>query len=93
MIWFFWLLLYMQGAADLVEYFIDQCNQKLTEQLRSIDLESMTLRDKLKTALSLRLKLYIPFISTWPQVNIPYRALRFLFTLVSFILGAHLLYF
>jgi len=58
-----------QGPVELVEHFIAKCNSKMLEELRTLDLEHMSLKEKIRTAFHIRLKQYAPFIATWPQVH------------------------
>ncbi|KAM7396313.1 hypothetical protein PAMP_019362 [Pampus punctatissimus] len=85
------------GAGDLVLHFIAHCNSQLTdilaEQHKQIQLgqaETKKTADFLRDAVETRLRMYIPYIETWPQAmsmlllphNIP-DSLKHLSTLVD----------
>ncbi|XP_067359136.1 ubiquinone biosynthesis protein COQ9, mitochondrial isoform X2 [Channa argus] len=66
--------MYYNGAGDLVLHFIAQCNSQLTEilaeQHKQVQLgqaEPKKTADFLRDAIETRLKMYIPYIETWPQ--------------------------
>jgi len=59
--------LFARGPVELVEYFIDLCKETMITQLKSVDLETMSLRDRIKTALKIRLQMQAPYVSRWPQ--------------------------
>jgi ubiquinone biosynthesis protein COQ9 len=52
-----------------VEHFITKCNTKMLEDLSTLDMEHMTLKEKIRSAIHARLKQYAPHIPTWPQVR------------------------
>ena len=58
-----------RGDVELVEYFLDKCNGKLTEDLKSMEaqLKEMRIRDKIRTAVKIRLEMVQPYINVWPQ--------------------------
>lgn len=85
------------GAGDLVLHFIAHCNSQLTEilseQHNQVQLGQAELKktsDFLRDAVETRLRMYIPYIETWPQAmsllllphNIP-ESLKHLSTLVD----------
>ncbi|CAF98943.1 unnamed protein product, partial [Tetraodon nigroviridis] len=66
--------MFSNGAGDLVLHFITQCNSKLTEilaeQHKQIQLgqtEPKKTADFLRDAVETRLRMYIPYIDSWPQ--------------------------
>ncbi|XP_035497188.1 ubiquinone biosynthesis protein COQ9, mitochondrial isoform X2 [Scophthalmus maximus] len=89
--------MFYNGAGDLVLHFIAQCNSQLTEilaeQHKHVQLgqaEPKKTADFLRDAVETRLRMYIPYIETWPQAmsilllphNIP-DSLKHLSTLVD----------
>ncbi|KAM9854193.1 ubiquinone biosynthesis protein COQ9, mitochondrial [Aulostomus maculatus] len=89
--------MFYNGAGDLVLHFISHCNSQLTEilseQHKHIQLgqaEPKETADFLRDAVETRLRMYIPYIETWPQAmsilllphNIP-DSLKHLSTLVD----------
>ncbi|XP_036962531.1 ubiquinone biosynthesis protein COQ9, mitochondrial [Acanthopagrus latus] len=89
--------MFYKGAGDLVLHFITQCNSQLTEilaeQHKQVQLgqaEKKKTDDFLRDAVEIRLRMYIPYIETWPQAmsilllphNIP-DSLKHLSTLVD----------
>jgi rpsU-divergently transcribed protein len=55
------------GPIDLIYYTMDNWNEKLRKDLDSIKTEShLSLEEKLKKALKLRLSYEIPHVATWP---------------------------
>ncbi|XP_040894137.1 ubiquinone biosynthesis protein COQ9, mitochondrial [Toxotes jaculatrix] len=89
--------MFYNGAGDLVLHFIAQCNSQLTEimaeQHKQVQLgqaEPKKTADFLRDAVETRLRMYIPYIETWPQAmsilllphNIP-DSLKHLSTLVD----------
>ncbi|KAM7414060.1 hypothetical protein PAMA_019059 [Pampus argenteus] len=89
--------MFYNGAGDLVLHFIAHCNSQLTdilaEQHKQIQLgqgETKKTADFLRDAVETRLRMYIPYIETWPQAmsmlllphNIP-DSLKHLSTLVD----------
>ncbi|XP_042267858.1 ubiquinone biosynthesis protein COQ9, mitochondrial isoform X2 [Thunnus albacares] len=89
--------MFYNGGGDLVLHFIAQCNSQLTdilaEQHKEIQLgqaEAKKTADFLRDAIETRLRMYIPYIETWPQAmsllllphNIP-DSLKHLSTLVD----------
>jgi ubiquinone biosynthesis protein COQ9 len=63
----------LQGPVELVEHFIAKCNARMLEELSALDMEHMTLKEKIRAAIHARLRQYAPHIATWPQVcaNLP----------------------
>ncbi|KAG7523347.1 ubiquinone biosynthesis protein COQ9, mitochondrial [Solea senegalensis] len=66
--------MFNNGAGDLVLHFIAQCNLQLTEilaeQHKQVQLgqaEPKHTSDLLRDAVETRLRMYIPYIQTWPQ--------------------------
>ncbi|CAK0746843.1 hypothetical protein CVIRNUC_001722 [Coccomyxa viridis] len=57
------------GAAGLVEYFVNNCNQRLVDHLedRADELGSMRTPQRVRLALQARLEMLIPVMDTWPQ--------------------------
>ncbi|XP_027147675.1 ubiquinone biosynthesis protein COQ9, mitochondrial isoform X1 [Larimichthys crocea] len=89
--------MFNNGAGDLVLHFITQCNSQLTEilaeQHKQVQLgqaEPKATADFLRDAVETRLRMYIPYIESWPQAmsilllphNIP-DSLKHLSTLVD----------
>nr|XP_046250084.1 ubiquinone biosynthesis protein COQ9, mitochondrial [Scatophagus argus] len=89
--------MFNNGAGDLVLHFITQCNSQLTEILAEQDkqvqlgqAEPKKTADFLRDAVETRLRMYIPYIESWPQAmsilllphNIP-DSLKHLSTLVD----------
>ncbi|KAM9352672.1 ubiquinone biosynthesis protein COQ9, mitochondrial [Symphorus nematophorus] len=89
--------MFNNGAGDLVLHFIAQCNSQLTEilaeQHKQVQLgqaEPKETADFLRDAVETRLRMYIPYIESWPQAmsilllphNIP-DSLKHLSTLVD----------
>ncbi|XP_029289922.1 ubiquinone biosynthesis protein COQ9, mitochondrial [Cottoperca gobio] len=89
--------MFYNGAGDLVLHFIAQCNSQLTdvlaEQHNQVQLgqaDPKKTADFLRDAVETRLRMYIPYIETWPQAmsilllphNIP-DSLKHLSTLVD----------
>jgi len=59
--------LFPGGGFDLVIYFEHKCNQQMSLKLQVLDLKSMTVREKVRKAIHIRLSLLAPYISSWPQ--------------------------
>lgn len=66
--------MFLNGAGDLVLHFIAQCNSQLAETLseqhKHVQLgqeEPKPTADFLRDAVETRLRMYIPYIDTWPQ--------------------------
>ncbi|XP_047238523.1 ubiquinone biosynthesis protein COQ9, mitochondrial [Girardinichthys multiradiatus] len=66
--------MFYNGAGDMVLHFISQCNSKLTEilaeqhnQVQLGQAEPKKTADFLRDAVETRLRMYIPYIETWPQ--------------------------
>nr|XP_015820816.2 ubiquinone biosynthesis protein COQ9, mitochondrial isoform X4 [Nothobranchius furzeri] len=66
--------MFSNGAGDLVLHFIAQCNSKLTEvlaeqhnQVQQGHAEPKKTAEFLRDAIETRLRMYIPYIETWPQ--------------------------
>lgn len=66
--------MFTNGAGDLVLHFIAQCNSQLTDTLaeehKQIQLgqsERKKTADFLRDAVETRLRMYIPYIESWPQ--------------------------
>ncbi|XP_059191404.1 ubiquinone biosynthesis protein COQ9, mitochondrial [Centropristis striata] len=89
--------MFNNGAGDLVLHFITQCNSQLTEilaeqhnQVQLGQAEPKKTADFIRDAVETRLRMYIPYIDTWPQAmsilllphNIP-DSLKHLSTLVD----------
>ncbi|XP_033988561.1 ubiquinone biosynthesis protein COQ9, mitochondrial [Trematomus bernacchii] len=89
--------MFYNGAGDLVLHFVSQCNSQLTdilaEQHNQVQLgqaEPKKTAEFLRDAVETRLRMYIPYIETWPQAmsilllphNIP-DSLKHLSTLVD----------
>ncbi|KAK9909165.1 hypothetical protein WJX75_008087 [Coccomyxa subellipsoidea] len=57
------------GAAGLIEYFVDDCNQRLEAGLdsRQEELAGMRVPERVRMAVRMRLEMLIPYIDTWPQ--------------------------
>lgn len=65
-------LLERRGEGDLVDHFTKKCNDRLMEELasRSEEFAGMPVREKIRTAVKLRLAMVQPYIDSWPQVRI-----------------------
>ncbi|KAM6937043.1 ubiquinone biosynthesis protein COQ9, mitochondrial isoform 1-T1 [Xenentodon cancila] len=89
--------MFYNGAGDLVLHFITKCNSELTEilaeqhnQVQLGQAEPKKTAEFLRDAVETRLRMYIPYIDTWPQAmsilllphNIP-DSLKHLSTLVD----------
>ncbi|KAM4618998.1 ubiquinone biosynthesis protein COQ9, mitochondrial isoform 2-T2 [Polymixia lowei] len=66
--------MFNNGAGDLVLHFIAQCNSQLTEilaeqhnQVQLGQAEPKKTAESLRDAVETRLRMYIPYIETWPQ--------------------------
>ncbi|XP_008295028.1 ubiquinone biosynthesis protein COQ9, mitochondrial [Stegastes partitus] len=66
--------MFYNGAGDLVLHFIAQCNSQLTEilaeqhnQIQLGQAEQKKTADFLREAVETRLRMYIPYMETWPQ--------------------------
>lgn len=59
--------LFRRGPVELVEHFIAKCNARMLEELSALDMEHMTLKEKIRAAIHARLRQYAPHIATWPQ--------------------------
>uniref|UniRef100_A0A1A8EW05 Ubiquinone biosynthesis protein n=1 Tax=Nothobranchius korthausae TaxID=1143690 RepID=A0A1A8EW05_9TELE len=66
--------MFSNGAGDLVLHFITQCNSKLTDvlaeqhnQVQQGHAEPKKTAEFLRDAIETRLRMYIPYIETWPQ--------------------------
>ncbi|XP_054899421.1 ubiquinone biosynthesis protein COQ9, mitochondrial isoform X1 [Poeciliopsis prolifica] len=66
--------MFTNGAGDLVLHFISQCNSKLTEilaeqhnQVQLGQAEPKKTADFLRDAVETRLRMYIPYMESWPQ--------------------------
>jgi ubiquinone biosynthesis protein COQ9 len=59
--------LFIRGPYDLVDYFMRVANHNSLTKLSKLPLNEMTLKEKLETALRLRLEEIIPYASNWPQ--------------------------
>ncbi|XP_037538594.1 ubiquinone biosynthesis protein COQ9, mitochondrial isoform X2 [Nematolebias whitei] len=66
--------MFSNGMGDLVLHFIAQCNANLTEilaeqhnQVQQGQVEPKQTAEFLKDAIETRLRMYIPYIETWPQ--------------------------
>nr|XP_024366742.1 ubiquinone biosynthesis protein COQ9-A, mitochondrial-like isoform X2 [Physcomitrium patens] len=55
--------------AALVEFFMDECNRHLEDEVeaREKELSSMLLAERIAQLVRLRLQMQIPFLSKWPQ--------------------------
>ncbi|XP_020574320.1 ubiquinone biosynthesis protein COQ9, mitochondrial [Phalaenopsis equestris] len=54
--------------AALVEFFMDDCLQKLIDRIDSgVDLNDLILSDRLVKLIRIRLEMQVPYISKWPQ--------------------------
>ncbi|KAL4004115.1 nuclease HARBI1 [Sarotherodon galilaeus] len=66
--------MFEKGSGDLVLHFIAQCNAQLTEilaeqhnQVQLGQAEPKKTADFIRDAVETRLRMYIPYIETWPQ--------------------------
>lgn len=61
--------MFPRGAIELVDYFMDKCNDELREKLIASTelLQTMSVTDRLKFGVRARLELIAPVLSTWPQ--------------------------
>ncbi|UPQ97307.1 ubiquinone biosynthesis protein [Chloropicon primus] len=55
--------------VDLIEYFLEDCRAKMNEELeeRKEELGGMKIREKIATAVRIRLKLVAPYANVWPR--------------------------
>ncbi|KAK9808338.1 hypothetical protein WJX73_003692 [Symbiochloris irregularis] len=58
-----------RGAGDLVEHFVQQCNDQFSVQIeeRRGEFENLRLRERIALLVRWRLELTAPFIDSWPQ--------------------------
>eukprot|EP00963_Diacronema_lutheri_P013021 scaffold2195_cov333-Pavlova_lutheri.AAC.6 len=58
-----------RGDVELIEYFLDKCNRQLVQDLNAMEeeLKEMRIRDKIKTAVKIRLEMLQPYVNVWPQ--------------------------
>lgn len=58
-----------RGAADLVDFFMDDCNEQLRARLAASadQLQAMAVADRVKFGVRARLELLEPVLATWPQ--------------------------
>uniref|UniRef100_H3GBW5 Ubiquinone biosynthesis protein n=1 Tax=Phytophthora ramorum TaxID=164328 RepID=H3GBW5_PHYRM len=61
--------MFPRGAVELVEYFMDSCHDKLRETLivNTEKLQAMTVAERLKFGVRMRLEMLEPVLATWPQ--------------------------
>jgi ubiquinone biosynthesis protein COQ9 len=52
-----------------LQYFIDQCNNKLAKEVEEegTAFSELSTKDKLVQAIRLRLEMQAPYVTTWPQ--------------------------
>jgi len=66
--------MFKRQGADLVLYFLDECNNSLAEQLSELqynkDGDKYKLYEFIEAAMQLRLKMNIPYIDSWHQAMI-----------------------
>lgn len=74
------------GAAEMVEYFSDWSDRRMLEELEALDLASLRVTERVRTAAQIRLRL------TEPHREAVRRALAFLTLPQNALLGARLLY-
>mmetsp|Transcript_1874 Transcript_1874/g.6330 ORF Transcript_1874/g.6330 Transcript_1874/m.6330 type:complete len:288 (-) Transcript_1874:29-892(-) len=55
--------------AELIEHFLEDCRSKMNQELeeRSEEIASMKIREKIATAVRVRLKLMAPHVEAWPR--------------------------
>ncbi|KAI8907465.1 COQ9-domain-containing protein [Powellomyces hirtus] len=59
--------LFPGGGVDLIDYFLKKSKLKMRREMEHLDLDSMRITAKIRTACIMRLKLTAPYISTWPD--------------------------
>jgi len=59
--------MFPDGAIDLVEYFIQNCNKEMSKKILPQDMESMTMKDRIKLVIRTRLEMVAPFKNNWFQ--------------------------
>ncbi|KAI8816795.1 COQ9-domain-containing protein [Fimicolochytrium jonesii] len=59
--------LFPGGGADLIDYFLRKSKNEMRAELEGMDLSSMRIPVKIRTACVKRLQLTAPFISKWPD--------------------------
>ena len=55
--------------AELIEHFLEEARSKMNQELdeRREEVNAMRVRDKIATAVRIRLKLVAPYVSVWPR--------------------------
>lgn len=61
--------MFPRGAIELVDYFMDKCNDELREKLIANTelLQAMSVTERLKFGVRARLELIVPVLQTWSQ--------------------------
>ncbi|KND03526.1 rpsU-divergently transcribed protein [Spizellomyces punctatus DAOM BR117] len=59
--------LFPRGGVDLIDYFLKKSKREMKAEMEKLDLESMKITAKIRTACITRLKLTGPYISRWPE--------------------------
>lgn len=64
--------MFPRGSVELVEYFMKSSNEKLNVELdqRQMELEGMSMEERLFVAIQMRLKYLAPVIATWSEVGL-----------------------
>jgi len=59
--------LFPNGGFDLLHYFIQNGNKHMVTKLEDIDLHGIALKERIKTAVQIRLSYNVPYLSRWPE--------------------------
>ncbi|KAJ3136852.1 Ubiquinone biosynthesis protein coq9, mitochondrial [Geranomyces variabilis] len=59
--------LFPGGGADLIDYFLQKSKTEMRAEMEQLDLSSMKITQKIRTACIMRLKLTAPYIARWPD--------------------------
>ena len=59
--------MFPRGAVELVEFFQQDCNRKLSERLSLLGFKDVPLRERLKQAIQMRLEMIVPYKETWAK--------------------------
>ncbi|KAJ3181980.1 Ubiquinone biosynthesis protein coq9, mitochondrial [Geranomyces variabilis] len=59
--------LFPGGGADLIDYFLQKSKNEMRAEMEQLDLASMKITQKIRTACIMRLKLTAPYIARWPD--------------------------
>jgi len=59
--------MFPDGPVELVNYFIEKCNIEMIQKLSSMNLQQVTMKERLRTILQMRLEMLLPYSSNWSQ--------------------------